>query len=290
MSLTRVLAFAAAWMAAAPPASVAERADVAMPAAGVQASLEVVVRDAAGQPVRGAQVRIGDRAAVTTDSVGRARVAALAAGTYRVVVTHASLGTRNGSVTLPADAGSLELRAAGAGDGLAASVQRAVGLAGVTATAQRNPALDQLGFYQRMEQNPGQFVTQDAIQSRRAGRLTDVIRRLKGIRILRYSPDMTGMAGSRSGMDLDAHNRIASSRGSTGISTAGPCWMDVYVDGTPVQSADNIDQAQNLDEISTSNVIGMEVYNAAEIPSEYRGSTAACGVILIWTDRGRVRR
>lgn len=290
MSLSHLLALSAALAMAGPASPPAERPAVPAPAARVQASLEVVVRDAAGQPVPGALVRIGDRPAVTTDSVGRARVAGLPAGTYTVIVTHASLGTRSGNVTLAADAGSLELRPAAPAGALAATVQRAVGLAGVTARAQRIPALDQLGFYTRMEQNAGQFVTQDAIQSRRAGRLTDVLRRLKGIRIIRYSPSTTGMGGGRSGMDLDAHNRIASSRGSTGISTAGPCWMDVYLDGTPVQSADNIDQAQNLDEISTTNVIGLEVYHGSEIPAEYRGSTASCGVILIWTDRGRTNR
>jgi hypothetical protein len=277
-----LFALAAALLAAAPPQP-AHASRAAANAAYAQASLEVTVRGAGGQALAGAVVRLGERPAATTDSAGRARVPGVAAGEYTVSVTHASLGTRTARVTLPADAGSLELSPA-AGDGaLAATVRHAVAVAGVTATAQRNPALETLGFYRRQEVNPGQYVTEEEIQSRRAGRLTDVLRRLKGVRIIRYSPE-TGMnAGNRSTTDLEGHNRIASARGSTGISRAGPCWMDVYIDGSLVQSADVLDAAQNLDQVSTSNVIGVEVYHASEIPSEYRGGTSTCGVVLIWT-------
>ncbi|HET7231128.1 MAG TPA: carboxypeptidase-like regulatory domain-containing protein [Longimicrobium sp.] len=282
MNPLHVVALSAALIAAAPLAHAAPTPSPVDDAARVQASLEVTVRGASGQAVPGATVRIGDRPEVTTDTAGRARVPGVAAGTYRVTVAHASLGTRTATVTLPADAGSLELRAQG--DALAATVQRAVALAGVTGTAQRNPALETLGFYQRMEKNPGQFVTEDQIQSRRAGRMTDVLRRLKGIRLLRYSENL-GMSGSRSTADLSGEIRVASSRGSTGISRVGPCWMDVYMNGVQVQDGAHVDQAQNLDDIATSTVIAMEVYQPSEIPTEYRSSTSTCGVILIWTRR-----
>jgi len=277
-----VLAFAGALLAtaAAPPAHAPSSAGDAAP---VQASLEVVVRGAGGEALAGAVVRVGERPAATTDSAGRARVAAVAAGAYRVSVTHPAIGTRTAGVTLPADAGSLELSPAAGEGALTATVRRAVAVAGVTATAQRSPALEAVGFYHRQEVNPGQYVTEEQIQSRRAGRLTDVLRRLQGVRIIRFSPHMTGMSGDRAGMDLDGHVRIASMRGSTGISRAGPCWMDVYLDGSQVQSADVLDGAQNLDQVSTSNVIGVEVYQASQIPTEFRGSTSACGVVLIWT-------
>lgn len=283
MSPTSLVALAAALLAAAPFAEPAHASNAADPAAYAQTSLEVTVRGAGGQALAGAVVRVGERPAVTTDGAGRARVPGVAAGEYAVSVTHPSLGTRTARVTLPADAGSLELSLA-AGDGaLAATVRRAVAVAGVTATAQRNPALETLGFYRRQEVNPGQYVTEEEIQARRAGRLTDVLRRLKGVRIIRYSPEMGMSAGSRSSTDLEGHNRIASARGSTGISRAGPCWMDVYLDGSLVQSADVLDAALNLDQVTTSNVIGVELYHASEVPTEYRGGTSTCGVVLIWT-------
>jgi hypothetical protein len=278
-----VFALAAVLLAAAPAPPPAHTPRPPAGVARIQTSLEVVVRGAGGEALAGAVVRVGDRPPATTDSAGRARLAAVAAGEYRVSVAHASIGTRTARVTLPADAGSLELSPAAGADSLAATVRRAVAVAGVTATAQRNPALETQGFYRRKEVNPGQYVTEAEIQSRRAGRLTDVLRRLKGVRVIRYSPEMGLSAGARSGMDLEGHNRIASMRGSTGISRAGPCWMDVYLDGSLVQSADVLDAAQNLDQVSTSNVIGVEVYHASEVPAEYRGGTSTCGVVLIWT-------
>ncbi len=279
---THVLALTAALLAATPATPPVSAPGAGASAARMQTSLEVVVHGAGGAALAGAVVRVGDRPAAATDSAGRARMAGMPAGEYRVTVTHASLGTRTGNVTLPADAGSLELSPAG-GDALAATVRRVVAVAGVTATAQRNPALETQGFYHRQEVNPGQYVTEEQIQSRRAGRLTDVLRRLKGVRIIRYAPESGMGGGSSGGMEMQGQNRIASMRGSTGISRAGPCWMDVYLDGSLVQSADVLDGAQNLDQVSTSNVIGVEVYAAAEVPSEYRGSTSSCGVILIWT-------
>lgn len=283
MSTIHVLAIAATLLGAAAVARPAPGAPA--PVARVQTSLEVQVYGAGGEALRGAVVRVGERPAATTDSLGRARVAGVRAGTHRVTVTHPALGTRSASVTLPADAGSLALRPAAGADALAATVQRAVRVAGVTGTAQRNRALETLGFYQRMESQPGQFATEEEIQVRRAGRITDVLRRMKGIRIIRFSPAMTKMTGNRAGDEMEEHHRVASSRGSNGISRGGPCWFDVYVDGVQVQNAEMLDSGMNLEQLPVTNVIGIEVYHPSEIPSEYRGSSSACGVILIWTKR-----
>jgi hypothetical protein len=87
-------------------------------------------------------------------------------------------------------------------------------------------------------------------------------------------------------MDADEAYRIASGRASTSISRADWCWMDVYLDGQLVQSHDHPDQARNLDQVALRDVEAVEVYRgAAEVPTEYRGSTSACGVVLLWTRR-----
>lgn len=257
-------------------------APAAAPPAGIRA-MEVVARDGAGQPLAHATVRIGSLPAVETDAQGRARTAALAPGEYPVTLTHAAVGERQGKVTVGADVGDVELRAgAGPPPRLVATAHRAVALAGVEArSAARARGLDIQGFYERRARSQGLFLTDSVIQVRRAGRVTDVLRQVEGVRVMRYDPP-----GQSRGMNVDVEYRIASTRGSTGISRSGPCYMDVYVDGQLAQSHDHPETARNLDQIALRDVQAVEVYRgAAEVPTEYRGSSSACGVVLLWTRR-----
>lgn len=86
---------------AAPPAA---------PSGGI-AVMAVVARDAAGQPLAHATVRIGELPAVETDAEGRARTAALPPGEYPVSLTHAAVGVLQAKVTIVANTGGVELRA-----------------------------------------------------------------------------------------------------------------------------------------------------------------------------------
>jgi len=53
------------------------------------------------------------------------------------------------------------------------------------------------------------------------------------------------------------------------------CMPAIYLDG--------MESAIPLDEIPTSWIRGIEVYQISEIPSQYRGR-GLCGVILVWTN------
>ena len=248
--------------------------------AGGITTLAVTARDSTGAPLAGATVRLGPLPAVLTDAAGTARTARPAAGEYRVEVTHPTLGTLAGRVTMPADPGSVELRAAG-GTRLSATVQRSVALAGVEArAAPRSRSLELQGFYERRQRGGGVFLTDSVIQRRQGGRLSDVLRGVEGIRMLRWYPE-----GEQRGMGEEFW-RIASARGSTGITRAGPCWMNVYLDGQLVQSHDHPSQARNLDQLSLRDVEAVEVFRGgSEIPDQYRSTGSACGVVLIWTRR-----
>jgi len=163
-----------------------------------------------------------------------------------------------------------------------AAAQRTVALAGVEARATpRARGLETQGFYERRARGQGLFLTDSVIQARRAARVTDVLRQVEGVRVMRYDPP-----GQSRGMNVDTEYRIASTRGSTGITRSGPCYMDVYVDGQLAQSHDHPETARNLDQIALRDVQAMEVYRGgAEVPTEYRGSSSACGVVLLWTRR-----
>lgn len=254
------------------------------PASAAAGTFAVMALDAAGRPLAGATVRIGSLPAVVTDAGGRARGGILPAGEYAVSMEHPTVGTLTGRVTVPAGLGGVEIRpAGGAGStSLAVVANRVVALAGVEArSAARSRSLEMQGFYARRQRGGGVFLTDSAIQARRAGRLSDVLRRVEGIRLVRYSAE-----GQQRSTDADEAYRIASGRASTSISRADWCWMDVYLDGQLVQSHDHPDQARNLDQVALRDVEAVEVYRgAAEVPTEYRGSTSACGVVLLWTRR-----
>ncbi|HET7228875.1 MAG TPA: carboxypeptidase regulatory-like domain-containing protein [Longimicrobium sp.] len=256
------------------------REDVALPAprtvaarAGASggAGISGVLRDAAGTPLAGATVRMDARPAVTTDARGRFRLGA-AAGAHRVIVQHPAIGSRGVEVALPADAVELELRA-GAGQALAASVQRVVQLAAIGARAQpRRAGLETLGFYERQKIGIGVFLTDSVLQVNRAGYLSNVLRRVPGIRITNGDP-------------ATAPVFALSTRNSTGISQAGGCLLDVYLDGALVAGMSlGMGASMGLNQYPLQNIEAVEVYRGpSEMPPQYRNSTSTCGVILIWS-------
>ncbi|HYH82027.1 MAG TPA: carboxypeptidase regulatory-like domain-containing protein, partial [Longimicrobium sp.] len=268
-----------------PVASAARPASAGAPAVG---GLAGTVRGPDGRGVAGATVRFGTLAPVTTDAQGRFRLRSLGRGEHEVTVAHASLGTRTVRLVIPADAGEVELRAAGGPGSLAASVQRTVQLAGIQAQARRL-GLDVVGFYERQHRGMGHFLTERDLQT--AGRASDVLRRVPGVRVVRYrrKQEGGGEGGNRSGLDIDEEYRIASMRGyTTGVGSGGEstlqyCYMDVYMDGVQVQFPDP-ERSQNIDAFLVRDMEGVEIYRGpAETPPEYRGRWTGCGVVLIWT-------
>ncbi|HYH83149.1 MAG TPA: TonB-dependent receptor [Longimicrobium sp.] len=263
----------------------APRAAAARGTSAAPTGISGILRDAGGRPLAGATVRMDALPPVQTDAQGRFRFRA-AAGEHRVSVTHPAIGSRAVAVRLPADAVELELRAgAGAGTALAASVQRVVQLAGIGARAQaRSPGLDARGFYERQRVGVGVFLTDAQIQRSPGAPLSGVLRMVSGVSIIAVA---TGSGGSSSMRALSPKNMAVGSRGSTGIDRTGPCFMDVYLDGSLVAGPSlGAEQSQGLDDLPTRNVEAVEVYRGgSEIPSTYRNSTSTCGVILIWTRR-----
>lgn len=160
-------------------------------------------------------------------------------------------------------------------------------LRGLEATAtQTEVALRDNGFYDRQASGMGTFLTGRDIARHPAARLTDAFRRVPGVRVIRYLPQMGRSAGERSAMDVDAQFRLASSRGNATLAGPRTCWMDVYLDDVPVSI--DPEGGLSLDAISVSEVIAVEVYNgASETPGKYRRTTNGCGAVVIWTKRGR---
>lgn len=257
------------------------RQDVELPAAGAfgngtqgaPGGVTVgVLRDAEGRPLAGAQVALDTLPPAATDAQGRFRVPVVPAGEHRLTVRQPRAGTRTVQVPLPNEAVVMEVRADGDA-ALSAVVRRVVRLAPLTASGQpRSMNLAGVGFYERRRTGIGRFLD-DRRLHRTVGRtLADELRTVAGLRIVRS----VGV--------IEARTFVMSARGGTGIGQAGPCWMDVYLDGALVAGPSlGPDFSLSVDEIPTLQVEAVEVYQGAETPPQYRNSHSSCGVVLIWT-------
>jgi len=154
------------------------------------------------------------------------------------------------------------------------------------------------GFFERQRGNFGHFVTPEEIEKRQATRITDLLATTPGVQVL---PGSNGSVGP-------VQVRL---RGSS-LSQGGLCRPRVFVDGllyaagdsrpvTPREGAETeqedellerADEALTLDDIGPpSTIAAIEVYrSASQVPAHFGGTSleSLCGVIVVWTRRGRV--
>ena len=144
-------------------------------------------------------------------------------------------------------------------------------------------------FERRKQNNAGHFITRFDIEQQNAIHVADVLRNVPGV-ILRATDNAyeiqawsnLGMAAASAGVRGTAvTERMRRRGGGLGTATSGPCPMQLYLDGKihrlPMAGV-NVVPAQQIE--------GIEVYRSlTEVPSEFAGEHARCGVIAIWTTR-----
>jgi len=116
------------------------------------------------------------------------------------------------------------------------------------------PKLVRTGFADREARGFGHFITEEAIALRNPAELLHMLGAVPGLRVI--------------------GQQIYVTRGTRG---RGVCVPTVWLDGFRV--SDDV-----LAQVVPEDVLGVEVYRGpAEVPVEYSGANAACGVILVWT-------
>jgi TonB family protein len=115
------------------------------------------------------------------------------------------------------------------------------------------------GYYERLERRSnGYFITRDQIDRENA--------RMLG-QLLQHVPGVTAVRGRG---------------GTTGIRLRGrTCWPLVWIDGTPMPSAD-----VDLDSFSPNTIHGIELYlgsTTAPTRYTYTRDISSCGTILLWS-------
>jgi hypothetical protein len=166
-----------------------------------------------------------------------------------------------------------------------------------TQAAMARRQLEYNGFFERQRGNFGHFLTPEAIESRQAARITDLLLPIPGVQLVVSGSGSAGPA------------QIAL-RGSS-VTDGGLCRPRLFVDGLMYARGDSrpvrvqapnateradldqrVDQALSLDDIGhPSTIAGIEVYRSAtQVPVQFGGTSAEtlCGVIVIWTHTGRM--
>jgi hypothetical protein len=123
--------------------------------------------------------------------------------------------------------------------------------------------LEDQGFYERLEQGFGHFITPEDISRLRPADPSDLLRNVPGARVVDGWP-------SRS-----VYFRVMGEY----------CEPRIFVDGIEVN--DLAPGAALGEVVDIEAVSGIEVYNRpSSVPLQYGGTGASCGLILVWTAMG----
>ncbi len=233
------------------------------------ATLKGVVTDAVTQqPVNGARVVIAATGRyATTDSLGVFELREIPSGVIRffftapgyprtsVVLALAKGETMVQRFELESIAAEAAATGSAAGDSAAGRVQR---LPATEVIGEASRGVRYEDFERRLKTGRGQYVTREVIEERAYNNLSDAVRGLRGVAI--------ECGGSRGCL-------IRMARSLPG------CYPQYVVDGRP----DNFFGPN----VAVRDIEGIEVYTgAADVPGEFAGTDAGCGVVVIWTRNG----
>lgn len=128
--------------------------------------------------------------------------------------------------------------------------------------ARSSPVLE--NYNARLKSGLGTFVTREQIERARVGRVTDVLATVSGIRL-----ESAGGAGNR---------RVIYMRQA--------CPAQVFIDGFLLNRPGASIAVDDV--VSPGSVEGIEIYGGfGTVPAEFLNPNARCGVVAIWTRRGR---
>ena len=213
-----------------------------------------VVDAATGQGLGDVEIRVvGTDMAAVTDDRGSFRIDPIRAGTHRVRFSRIGYTERTEAIEI----------AMGAVLAVTASLaEDPVELPPLIVTV-RSAVLDQAGFYDRREQGMrGYFLERSDIEDRRPDTVTDLFRRMNGIRVIH---------GGIYGSQVLVNQRVTFTDSSAG------CQPSIWLDG--IRSTMATPDLMQVEELE-----GIEVYTSASAPGRFND---VCGVIVLWTRQRR---
>jgi hypothetical protein len=219
-----------------------------------------VIDKSSGHPIAGAQVRLeSDGRSVSSDSSGHFVFLALRPGTASFLIHAANFPDLELSLNLPAGGELVQvIEMDSTKDGRVAAAARKLDTIVVRAPSPPPVNYRLVDFERRRKSGRGQYLTEEDIMRSNAMTLQDAVRPLRGV-----TEECTGT------MRCALHMARAPNH----------CPPDYIVDErlnndfgpfTPVRD-----------------IVAVEVYTGpSDVPGEFAGRTAGCGVIVIWTRSG----
>lgn len=258
--------------------------------AGSSRLVGTVLENETGAPVEGVAITLPGRQALT-NAEGRFAFLDLAPATYRLRAHHLAYGSFTREVEVPfRSTVDVEIRLA----------IDPVELEPIRVTAVREHRLQVRGFYERKEWGEklglGHYFTREDLDKLPLTRVSQLMHHVPGIDIRHVCgrggcydvPYVTSAPPRHSGS-------VSFSTGAGGLGggrqvaqvnrSMAACPMQIYVNGINVRAVRNGQVQDGMDNlVSPWEVSAVEVYRrASEMPAEYIGSDAQCGVVAIWT-------
>ena len=197
-----------------------------------------------------------------TDAGGRFALPPLDNGTYVVRFEHFGHVER---------VDTLRVTRPGEVDGRITLAPAPVELDPLDVEATASPVLARAGFYERRADGlSGTFLDRREIEKQDPKKFTDLFFSVRGV----------SMRNRQIGMELIRFRREVSMRGASDDG----CIPDLYIDGHITGGAPGSSRLESHNIVDPSAIEGVEVYVGASTPIAYKN---ACGVILVWTRRGR---
>lgn len=207
-----------------------------------------VVDSETGQPLLGATVAIGRGVApLTTDSLGQFEARALSAGDAQVTVQRLGYGKGEFRIRVP-ESGVL--------DRIFSLDFTGNRLPTVEVQARAEQLMPRYAdFEQRRQRGLGAYLRWDELNKESYGSVGDALRSVRGVRI----------KCNQQTFECFAY-----------MARTPQCQPTWVIDGAEVRSFH--------ENTPIRDVYGIEIYRGpGEIPAEYSGANAACGVIVMWT-------
>ena len=228
----------------------------------------VVSDEQGGGPVNGASVRLrAGEQGTRTDARGRFALDELTPGLNIVEFTQLGYATRTETIeVIPGRVTNVRLSLS------ADPVQ----LDPIEVTVERREiALQDAGYYNRLDEGFGEFIDRAEIESRAPPEMSDIFSRIPGVEL--YADP-----------DNPIEKYIVLRGGRQSSLSAGPygrCFPRVVLDGLTINRGG--DEPAALDRmLDPAAIAGVEVFpTAAGVPAQYGGVGSSCGLILIWTRR-----